>query len=251
MKYRSWRHLPEEQRKAGKRAARRLYLRSYSKRPSTQARRKAYRQKNRVRISANQKARINRDKPAHLARTAPQWMAYYYRLKQDPVRYARYLKRKNVINKRRIRRLDLGRKKWRAIKADPVKHDAYKAHRRERYGLTTGLSKGRPGSVGSPIRIAQQSGEKVAALLVQLAAFVPRGFPEEIRDDLLNDLVVVVMSGEVRLPDLNDERVLRRYTLRSRRLLGETWGQMSLDDIVPGTESMRWVDTLADDHPHF
>jgi hypothetical protein len=251
-KHRDWSRVPAKKRKAAMNAARRLYGRIYRARPEVKARLKAKRQKNRKKVRQRELARKARDPKAYLAMMAPHWMNYYYRLKQDPVRYAAYLERKRKTNgkkEKRARDITRQRERYAASQADPAKHETFLRERRDAYSASKALTKGGRGNGGSPVRIAAGKAEKANALLGKLRALVPAAMPEEVRDDLVNDLVVAVMAREVRLCELKDEKVLARYTRGARALLPR-WGQLSLDDIVPGTDSLRYVDILPSDQPH-
>lgn len=129
------------------------------------------------------------------------------------------------------------RRDWyRKVTSDPAMYAAYRA-RVKKY-----LERQRT-------RKHARDPRKAASVLAELGRMVPRSMPLEIRGDLINDLYAALLAGEITREHL--PHVLKKYTARAWKLLGETWNQRSLDDVIPGTDGLTYAETIADNHPHF
>lgn len=76
---------------------------------------------------------------------------------------------------------------------------------------------------------------------------VPRTMDSDIRDDLVSELSLLILSGEVALTDDLGAAWKRCRT----RLNRDKWKEVSLDAPLNGFEGASRVDMLADDTPHF
>lgn len=82
-------------------------------------------------------------------------------------------------------------------------------------------------------------------LYTQASAVVPRGMPEDVRDDLISDLMLMALEGKA--PDM---RVAFKEVLRERNRMMGTYKERSLDACIGGTD-LRLIDTIAADREHF
>lgn len=82
-------------------------------------------------------------------------------------------------------------------------------------------------------------------LVAQVYAMVPKSIPHEIRGDLCQDLIVGVLSGETSVENIPN--VIRSYAAKARKIMPDRWRNISIDDVMPGTDNMRLIDTLADE----
>jgi hypothetical protein len=69
-------------------------------------------------------------------------------------------------------------------------------------------------------------------LLDAIEAEMSPHLPEQIKDDVRQELALAVLSGEIRLTQL--ERKSHRYVRHIRRLHPDKWGPLSLDQPLPG-----------------
>lgn len=86
-------------------------------------------------------------------------------------------------------------------------------------------------------------------LLRFVNAAVPRQLPDQMRADVCQDLAVALLSGEVsreRAPALVKKLISANWKINPSR-----YGPLSLDATIPGTESLRMIDTLANDCERF
>lgn len=79
-------------------------------------------------------------------------------------------------------------------------------------------------------------------LIERVAALVPRHLPDFMRADISQDILVSVFAGEVKPADL--EASLRKH-LAAYRKLHPTFGPLSIDATIPGTEGLTLADTLS------
>jgi hypothetical protein len=82
------------------------------------------------------------------------------------------------------------------------------------------------------------------ALLMTIHDAVPKGIAAEIRGDLCQDLIVAVLSGEMKLANVGEE--WRNYLKSCRKKYQERWGTISLDYPTYGNE--RPLKDLIADH---
>ena len=82
-------------------------------------------------------------------------------------------------------------------------------------------------------------------LYTQASAVVPRGVPEDVRDDLISDLMLMALEGKAQ-----DMRAAFKEVLRERNRMMGTYKERSLDACIGGTD-LRLIDTIAADREHF
>lgn len=80
-------------------------------------------------------------------------------------------------------------------------------------------------------------------LLFDVHRMLPKGLPHEIRGDLCQDLIVAVLSGETTIENIPE--VVAKYARDARKILPDRWRNVSLDDILPGTENLTRLDAMA------
>lgn len=88
--------------------------------------------------------------------------------------------------------------------------------------------------------------ENGAALYRKAMEAVPRGIPQDMRDDLINDIVVLILEGRAKtVPE-----ALKLAKTEHNRLIG-AFKERSLDAPLPGFDDLKLIDTLADDVVRF
>lgn len=178
----------------------------------------------------NSYARIMADPVRHAEKLA-KLRAAYERMKADPVRYARFMERQRAE-----------REKYRArLRADPAKLAAFHEANRRRNAKAKPAPKVRAApreQLAYPYRTAERS-----PMLASVYKLIPKGIHPEVRADLCQDLIADICAQVVTLEQLADPKKLRPYITRANQLLGR-YGQVSLDEVIPGTDSLRLIDTI-------
>jgi len=82
-------------------------------------------------------------------------------------------------------------------------------------------------------------------LYVAASAVVPRGMPEDVRDDLISDLMLLSLEGKAQ-----DMRAAFKAVLSERNRMMGTYKERSLDAKIGDTD-LRLIDTIAADREHF
>jgi len=80
-------------------------------------------------------------------------------------------------------------------------------------------------------------------LLLAVDAVVPKALPNDVRCDVCQDMIVAVLSGETNVENLRGDT--GKYLRSFWKMFPEKYGHVSLDGVVPGTDSMKWVDRLS------
>ena len=85
--------------------------------------------------------------------------------------------------------------------------------------------------------------------LASVLSFLPNTLDAETREEIAQDVALACLeSGDAVI----DHRTLARTALsRHRADFGNRWKFRSLEDVVPGTDNLRLVDTIASDRFHF
>lgn len=179
----------------------------------------------------NSYARIMAD-PARHALLNHRQRARYERMKADPVRYARFQERQRAYKANYLARLH----------ADPAKLAAYtEAQRRRAVKAAPTARKVRTApreQLAYPYRTAERS-----PMLAGVYKLIPKHVHPEVRADLCQELVADICAQVITLEQLADPKKLRPYITRAHQLLGR-YGQASLDDVIPGTDGLRLIDTI-------
>lgn len=91
--------------------------------------------------------------------------------------------------------------------------------------------------------------DKTGAMIEAVNAVVPRLFPNHMRADICQDLLLAILEGEATIQTLKDgsAKAIRKYY----KLHPGKFGPVSLDAPVRGTENLRIGDLIANDAPHF
>jgi hypothetical protein len=90
--------------------------------------------------------------------------------------------------------------------------------------------------------------EKGAIKLLKLiAGKVPKELPEEVREEMIQELAVAVLAGEFKLPELDTEldKAVTRFRRKVYRQSLTGFGYVSLDAVIPNTEGLTLGDTLV------
>lgn len=90
--------------------------------------------------------------------------------------------------------------------------------------------------------LIHDGGRPEHALLRAVNAAVPRHIMGDLRADICQDLVVGILCGDFEQDDLTlpSKEIIKRV----RKMFPEKYGPMSLDAILPGTDSLRLIDTI-------
>ncbi len=86
-------------------------------------------------------------------------------------------------------------------------------------------------------------------IVMQVYSMLPRGFPEEIRGDLCQDILLAVTEGLVTFERI--EELMPEFSKVARAYMPNHHREVSIFEAVPGMENERIVDTLVDESEHF
>lgn len=88
-----------------------------------------------------------------------------------------------------------------------------------------------------------------ARLIEAVNSVVPRTFPDHMRADICQDLLLSVLEGESTIEQLKagTSSAVRKYY----KLHPGKFGPISLDAPIPGTENLTLIDTIPSDAAHF
>lgn len=87
------------------------------------------------------------------------------------------------------------------------------------------------------------------ALMQHIHSVLPRGLPHDIRDDLCQDLLVAVLSGETSVSNLPE--MMNKYARLAKSFLPERGKMRSIDAKIKGTDDLKMLDIIGADHEHF
>jgi hypothetical protein len=76
---------------------------------------------------------------------------------------------------------------------------------------------------------------------------VPRGIDASQREDIVSELIVMILSGEVGIA----EDLSRSWQRCRTRLISPRWRESSLEAPLPGTDRLTRLDLLGHDVEHF
>lgn len=80
------------------------------------------------------------------------------------------------------------------------------------------------------------------AIYKRIRKAIPRSIFADIRDDIANDIAIALLDGEISLDGI--ETSVRDYL--SKHLRQREWSRVwSLDAIIPGTDNVSRIDTIA------
>lgn len=102
-----------------------------------------------------------------------------------------------------------------------------------------------PANFRQGVHEAQNPRPSMSDVVRRVRRAIGRALPRDIADDAVSDLLVAILAGEIELTDI--ERDARKF---GNRVLGDfasKFGARSIDEIVPGTDDMRLIDTLQDE----
>lgn len=94
--------------------------------------------------------------------------------------------------------------------------------------------------------LIHDAGKPEHDLLRKVNEAVPRYLDPELRADICQDLVVGILCGDFSVDDLG--LPAKEMTRRVRKMFPDKYGPLSLDAIMAGTDDLKLLDTIADDH---
>lgn len=181
---------------------------------------------------------------------ADQWKRREARLKADQKVYEAYKEQKRlerVARAERINRDPIAKAKEAARIKESNRRRPYQDRMRQIKQNPDSLAKYkvrmRRGQRKYRLKRELQDPQKQAALMRKVNAALPRTFPPELREDLRQELLLAVMSGEATTKDLAG--IVRVKARKARKLIAETWGQRSLNEPIRGTDGLTLLDTLS------
>lgn len=86
-------------------------------------------------------------------------------------------------------------------------------------------------------------------LLALVNGLVPPHIPHFIRADVCQDVLVGILEGTVAPGRLKE--AITTALRRVRKMHPSLYGPISLDRVIPGTDGLRLIDTIASDSEHF
>lgn len=93
--------------------------------------------------------------------------------------------------------------------------------------------------------VIHDGGKPEHALIRKVNAAVPKHLDPETRADICQDLVVGILCGDFAEDDLS--LPTKEVTKRVFQMFPTKYGPLSLDEIVPGTDSLRFIDTISNE----
>lgn len=91
-------------------------------------------------------------------------------------------------------------------------------------------------------------GDGAAELVWAVHEAVPEYLPHHIREDICQDLLVALLAGDIQRWELEEN--VREYSRRVMKMHPFKYGDLSLDDFIPGT-TLKRVDALDSRVEHF
>lgn len=73
---------------------------------------------------------------------------------------------------------------------------------------------------------------------------VPTGLPRHVREDIISSVVLSALEGEILSTPKALKDAIRRFTTAYYRMY-DTYKTKSLDAVVPGSDNLRLIDTIA------
>lgn len=129
------------------------------------------------------------------------------------------------------------RLRYARMRSDPVKLAAYKEASRRRSSSRT--SSPRLEILPYPYRAAERS-----PMLASITKLIPKGLHPDVIADLCQELTAEIVAQVVTLEQLADRKVMRRYVTRANKQVLGDYGMLSLDDVIPGTDNLKRIDTI-------
>jgi hypothetical protein len=84
-----------------------------------------------------------------------------------------------------------------------------------------------------------------ADLVLKVNAAVPRGLPEEFRADICQDIILAILTGEMKESELANG--VRHFVKVGQKMFGDRWSTLQLDAPIPGLDGVTYLDGLAGD----
>lgn len=162
---------------------------------------------------------------AHRVQTRARCRAWYQKLKLDPQRLAHYAE---------VWRLN-ARANYLKIISDPARYEQHLSKRRT-------YERGQRTSSRAPMGPSAYPYSQRDSMTAQVLALIPRSVHPEIRGDLCQDLIAACLAGDLTMEQI--PAALKSYARKARKLLAETWQQVSLDEEIPGMNGLRRIDTI-------
>lgn len=162
----------------------------------------------------------------------PNWRKRYYLENRDKI-----LESINEWKKKNRERCIKYNRRWRASNKDHIAE----YNRRRREEMRAGRTDLPP--LGEVLKAALSQD----ALYAAAAGAVPRTMPDHVRDDIISEIVIAVLEGDMTVADISDnvKRFVTAYW--SGRDFHRT---VSLDATISGTDNLRLGDIIASDAFH-
>lgn len=105
--------------------------------------------------------------------------------------------------------------------------------------------------VGTPLAAAAAAAALSTAvdLMEAVARALPPGLPDFAKADVSQDLLVSLLEGSLKLPDLR--AAVKGHLTAYWKMHPTLFGPLSIDAPIPGTDGLTIADTLSNETPHF
>lgn len=88
--------------------------------------------------------------------------------------------------------------------------------------------------------------DKGRDLIAKVNAVIPKSFPEQVRADLAQDMILGVLAGDMTEADL--AKSIPKYWTKYYKGYDNRFACLSWDQPVPGTDGQRWDDKISSDY---
>lgn len=181
------------------------------------------------------------------------WMAA---LKADPVRYAAWMQKKIAKQNRTHYASSITAERYRKnVKANPEKYSAQIERRRAACYARYLVMRADPArydafKAGARLRNARRREQKrlrtdpkyAMSMYANIMRMIPRSLHEELRGEVCNDIIADILAGKITVEQV--PKVLKPYLTAARKTMHSDYEFDSLDDVIPGTDSLKRVDTI-------
>lgn len=99
-----------------------------------------------------------------------------------------------------------------------------------------------------PYPFVRNAQTKEHELLMAVHKMIPRGVSHHIRGDLCQDMLVAVLSGELKLENVPDH--IAAFRKQANKFNPERGGIVSIDAHICGLDDVTLLDRITDDHEH-
>ena len=89
----------------------------------------------------------------------------------------------------------------------------------------------------------------VDRLMMEVNDAVPRHLPDHVRADVCQEMLAALLGQEIVASDIRGQ--VKNYLRRHYQSYSDRFRFASLDAVLPGTDNLRYLDTIASDREHF